>query len=430
MVRLALVVCCVALVACGGKKSSKPDAGDASTDGDASMTADAPHDQADTASPAPDGGKAEVAPDVAPDVTPDGGSPDAVVDARSDASEVSGRRQLRAIAIASGRYHMCALLEDHQVKCWGDNGEGQLGQGDKKFRGAQLADMGDALPPVDLGTGRTAKVLAAGRYATCVILDTDDLKCWGHAQMAGLPGSGYYGDEPGEMGDALPIVDLGAGRKAKRVAVSYSDTCVERDDGKVRCWGLGGAPSEPQVDGEIQSLSGAGTHVMAILTGGSVFDLRGDPVGRLTLPRPVRSVSGAASAWCAVLDDSSLSCTSVPGTAPPANARVELVAMTEFGRDFSALLADGTVRTWRSASAFPWTKVPASDPMGGSTLALGQPAQDLVGGGFNHTCALLADGTVKCWAVAPSSKENAIGSGPNDGIDGTIWRAVNLGTHE
>jgi hypothetical protein len=198
----------------------------------------------------------------------------------------------------------------------------------------------------------------------------------------------------------------------------------------VRCWGLGGAPSEPQVDGEIQSLSGAGTHVMAILTGGSVFDLRGDPVGRLTLPRPVRSVSGAASAWCAVLDDSSLSCTSVPGTAPPANARVELVAMTEFGRDFSALLADGTVRTWRSASAFPWTKVPASDPMGGSTLALGQPAQDLVGGGFNHTCALLADGTVKCWAVAPSSKENAIGSGPNDGIDGTIWRAVNLGTPE
>jgi hypothetical protein len=290
--------------------------------------------------------------------------------------------------------------------------------------------MGDALPPLDLGTGRTAKALAAGRTATCVILDTDDLKCWGLAQMTGLPDQGNRGDAPGEMGDALPVVNLGVGRKARRVAISYFDVCVERDDGKIQCWGVNGNPAELSIAGEVQSLNGVGIRVMAILTGGSVADVRADPpIPPLTLPIPVRSVSGAASTWCAVLADSSFMCQNVPpAVAPPASARVNTVAMTENG-DFSALLADGTVRTWRdTGGVFPWAKVPATDPMGGSTLALGQPAQALVGGGFNHTCALLADGTVKCWGEGPGSMENAIGSGPNDGIDGTTWRAVDLGT--
>ena len=72
--------------------------------------------------------------------------------------------------------------------------------------------MGDNLPTVDLGTGRTAKAISAGRYATCAILDDDSVKCWGWAPQAF--GSDhvsqedtFIGDEPGELGDALPRID-------------------------------------------------------------------------------------------------------------------------------------------------------------------------------------------------------------------------------
>jgi alpha-tubulin suppressor-like RCC1 family protein len=41
-----------------------------------------------------------------------------------------------ATAIAVGRAHACALLDDHSVACWGDNSAGQLGQGDTQARTA------------------------------------------------------------------------------------------------------------------------------------------------------------------------------------------------------------------------------------------------------------------------------------------------------
>ena len=40
--------------------------------------------------------------------------------------------------------------------------------------------MGDNLSIVDLGTGRTAKTLATGAEHACVILDNDQVKCFGY----------------------------------------------------------------------------------------------------------------------------------------------------------------------------------------------------------------------------------------------------------
>jgi len=34
-----------------------------------------------------------------------------------------------AIQIAAGRYHVCALLADSALRCWGFNATGQLGYG-------------------------------------------------------------------------------------------------------------------------------------------------------------------------------------------------------------------------------------------------------------------------------------------------------------
>ena len=71
--------------------------------------------------------------------------------------------------------------------------------------------MGDALPAVNLGTGRTAKMIGAGDHHTCAVLDDDSVKCWGRNDYGqlGLGDTSNRGDGPGEMGDNLPIVDLG-----------------------------------------------------------------------------------------------------------------------------------------------------------------------------------------------------------------------------
>jgi alpha-tubulin suppressor-like RCC1 family protein len=71
--------------------------------------------------------------------------------------------------------------------------------------------MGDDLPVVDLGTGRTAKMISAGGEHTCALLDDDSVKCWGRNQYGqlGLGDTSNRGDGPGEMGDNLPVVDLG-----------------------------------------------------------------------------------------------------------------------------------------------------------------------------------------------------------------------------
>jgi len=147
-----------------------------------------------------------------------------------------------ATAIGAGDYSACALLDDASVKCWGFNDEGQLGLGDTRARGSLPSDMGDQLPPVNLGTGRTARAISTSGFTTCAVLDDGTLKCWG-ANLAGQLGRGdtaSRGALPNEMGDNLPTVDLGAGRSARAVSVGYLFTCALLDDGTVKCWGANG----------------------------------------------------------------------------------------------------------------------------------------------------------------------------------------------
>ena len=56
-----------------------------------------------------------------------------------------------ASQVAVGETFSCAIIPGGLVKCWGENISGQLGQGDTINRGDNSGEMGDNLPPVDLG---------------------------------------------------------------------------------------------------------------------------------------------------------------------------------------------------------------------------------------------------------------------------------------
>jgi len=115
-----------------------------------------------------------------------------------------------ATAIAVGG-HACALLDNGQLKCWGNNAYGQLGLGnDTNHIGDGSNEMGDNLTSVNLGNGRTATAIFVGASMNCALLDNSEVKCWGDKNGCKL-GKGHsnrIGDDPNEMGDNLTILDL------------------------------------------------------------------------------------------------------------------------------------------------------------------------------------------------------------------------------
>ena len=136
---------------------------------------------------------------------PPDGPPDAG-EGPADADVPDGSAPTDERLLSSRGSYTCATLTSGDLKCWGANDVGQLGLGDTNHRGDQAGEMGDALPFVNLGTGRTAKMISAGVFHTCAVLDNDTVKCWGSNSYGelGLGDKNDRGDQAGEMGDNMP----------------------------------------------------------------------------------------------------------------------------------------------------------------------------------------------------------------------------------
>jgi len=140
--------------------------------------------------------------------------------------------------IVAGDYHTCALKFGGAVWCWGYNGYGQLGTGDNQNR---RNGVNNSFGIPNLGTGRKAIDIAAAGYSTCVLLDNQQVKCWGYNGVGtlGLGDTFGRGDGPGEMGDALPAVDTGfSGFPLKEIVAGRYHVCAVRANGVwPKCWG-------------------------------------------------------------------------------------------------------------------------------------------------------------------------------------------------
>eukprot|EP01065_Artemidia_motanka_P046132 TRINITY_DN6919_c0_g1_i2.p1 TRINITY_DN6919_c0_g1~~TRINITY_DN6919_c0_g1_i2.p1 ORF type:complete len:1078 (+),score=192.06 TRINITY_DN6919_c0_g1_i2:298-3531(+) len=140
-------------------------------------------------------------------------------------------------AIDAGDVFVCAMMAAGGVKCWGGNAAGQLGLGDSQGRGGAAGQMGSNLPEVQLGTGLTVSAITTGEAFACATFTGGTLKCWGDngGGRLGLGRAGNVGTAPGEMGDALPAVSLGGSVEVAR-AGGHS-ACAVLSGGRLKCWG-------------------------------------------------------------------------------------------------------------------------------------------------------------------------------------------------
>lgn len=312
--------------------------------------------------------------------------------------------------LSSGSRHTCAVLDDGSVKCWGSNDVGQLGLGDVEDRGLAPLQMGDALPPVSLGSGRQAHAVAAGLQHTCALLEDGKIKCWGGnaSGQLGLGDTRSRGIRPGELGDALPEVDLGSDYVATALAVGPKRSCAILADGRTKCWG----------DNDFGAL-GLGDWKERGMEPGEMGEMLN--AVELGTGLHAKSLALADHTSCALLDDDSVKCWgdklfgsgivgSNPGEMGDRLPRLDfggaVVAISASYAHACALLQSGMAKCWgfnglgqlglgdRDKRGDDPQETPGRLP--GLDLGRGRSIRAIFAG-WNHTCALLDNAELRCW---------------------------------
>jgi alpha-tubulin suppressor-like RCC1 family protein len=278
------------------------------------------------------------------------------------------------------------VLEDGTVRCWGWNDFGQLGNGS-----LTSTEVPQFVASLFTSNDRPADVRAvvAGAIHTCA-LRIDTIACWGSNE------SGQLGDNT--TTDRTRAVHLGI-IGATDLALGFSHTCALLQNGRVRCWGdntfgqLGTGNRTPQIRAttaaNVSNLTdavaiGAGLfHTCAVRVNGNVVCWGSNANGQLG--------NNAKEGQC---DPGISSCGQ---TTPQAVVNLSQAVDVVAGETHScALRADGSVRCWGNNE---------SGQLGDGTFAESLDAttvSDLdnvkaVAAGWHHTCALNASGNVFCW---------------------------------
>jgi alpha-tubulin suppressor-like RCC1 family protein len=317
------------------------------------------------------------------------------------------------------------------VKCWGNNGYGQLG-------------LSDTTSPQTVPGVTGISQLVAGRYHTCALETGGTVKCWG-----------FYNTSPQSPTGLIGIRQLVAGN---------DHTCALEIAGTVKCWGgndLGQLGLGNTTDGTtpqtvpgltgIRQLDASGWHTCARETGGTLLcwgrnDLgqRGfDPTYERSLPQTVPGLPGmrqlvaGINNACALENGGTVKCwgsnnygqlglgDTINNTSPQTVTGLTGINQLVAGIDNTcALETGGTVKCWGRNSS--------------GQLGLGdltnrtspQTVPDLTGisqlvAGSEHTCALETGGTVKCWG-SNSSGQLGLGDNTNRTLPETVTGLVGI----
>ena len=340
-----------------------------------------------------------------------------------------------AVAIASGGAHTCVILDSGEVSCWGLGTFGQLGNG---------ATSNKTTPTLtsSLGTGRTAVAISSGGAHTCVILDNGDVSCWGFGTNGRL-GNGGTSDK------TTPTLtsSLGTGRTAVAISSGGAHTCVILDNGEVSCWGYGnagqlgdGGTSDNTTPTLTSSLGTGRTTALSErdFNGNGVLNILEQKILDVT----GKSIAGGASLQCVILDNGKVSCwgwgvygqvgnggtsskSSPTLTSSLGSGRTAIAVSTGYAHA-CAILDNGLVSCWgqgNSGQLGNGGTSSKSSPTLTSSLGSGRTAI-AISSGYQHTCALLDNGTVSCWG---EGSDGRLGNG-NEQDSLNPWPVSSFGT--
>lgn len=198
-----------------------------------------------------------------------------VVTSASDSTPLSG-----VTAISAGYYHACAVTASGN-RCWGWNFYGQLGNN----------LTADSSVPVDM-TSLTGSVntLVTGVFNTCALMSGGGAQCWGW-NAYGEVGDNSTTDRP------TPVSVAGLSGGVSTISIGFSHTCALTASGGVKCWGnnsygnLGdNSTSESHVPNQVTGLLGSALTIVQLsadpVTAGSPTNftatVSGPPVDSLT----------------------------------------------------------------------------------------------------------------------------------------------------
>lgn len=174
-----------------------------------------------------------------------------------------------ATMLSAGRDHACAIVAGGKMYCWGNNTEGQLGNG----------SLYATMEPVRV-EGLTSKVIsiaAAGEH-TCALVEDGTVLCWGDNLLLQLGITGSDGVETPTLGPKFP-------KKPVALTAGFQHTCALLEDRSVECWGRG-------TDGQL---------------GGELPDNSAVPMGAIGLMSAV-VVRAGENHSCALLADGAIKC--------------------------------------------------------------------------------------------------------------------------
>ncbi len=294
---------------------------------------------------------------------------------------------LTVTAIAAGASHTCALLSDTTVKCWGLNGNGQLGDGTTTARSAPVAVSGL--------TGVTG--ISAGTAHTCALLKAGTVECWGSNS------TGQLGD--GTTADRHAPVPAASLTGVTQVAAGSANTCAitpANIDSTVQCWGANGssffsnsAPNPAPTPAPAGTLNGVSqvsvgdgflcgidpihdyTDCMGINGSGQLGDGATSPY--FGVPNMVDTAGNGALMYATAVSvgtESLGGCALVPSQTPGQPNGVYC-----WGDNTAGQLGNNTSGGQSLYAA------PVSTISGVTAVSVGE----------QHACALLQGGTVQCW---------------------------------
>ena len=306
--------------------------------------------------------------------------------AGSGAADACGASKL-VDAISIAKFHTCARLHDGGVKCWGFNGNGQVGDGTRKDR---------ASPTLVAGLCGVTTVSTGGE-STCASVEQGSVRCWGLG----------FGDVPVEIRDTGAVV---------RVAMSQIEACGLRRDGSVVCWGPTETRRPPRTIAitDVTHLVGSKGKVsrfFARRADGSVWRWLGSERPAQIPMAPARDLSCGIATCCALLDDASITCWDPENPSAPVAGLRDVVQVTAGNARSCAILKDRTVRCWgRGTDIGTFGDGSSGDHAVPSPIPGLTAVRQIDPGNFN-SCAVLDDGAVKCWGGATNLRGPVVGDG-------------------